>query len=269
MHTSTLNDDQRLQQGLAQLAIIEQRPQPFIVTALQDIAPDLAALAIGFVYGEIYPRPGLTLAQRQLATVAALASMGGLEPQLKFHLAGALNVGCTAAELVELMIHLTIYAGFPAALNGISALRAVLVESGEMPPVCEAPAPPETDRYALGLAKLRHIDGAAGERVLDALRDIAPDLGRYIIEFAFGEIYARPGLDLLSRELVTVAALTALGSATPQLKVHMHGFLNVGGTLLQIREIILHLAAYAGFPRAINAALAAKDVLAERAQAGH
>ena len=59
-----------------------------------------------------------------------------------------------------------------------------------------------------------------------ALRDIAPDLGRYIIEFAFGDLYSRPGLDLRSREIATVAALTVMGNAAPQLKVHIHAALN-------------------------------------------
>jgi 4-carboxymuconolactone decarboxylase len=97
---------------------------------------------------------------------------------------------------------------------------------------------------------------------------VSPDLGRFIVEFAFGDIYTRPGMDLLSRELVTVAALTAMGSATPQLKVHMNGFLNVGGTTVQLVEIVTHMAAYAGFPRAINGAVAARDVLAQRAAEG-
>lgn len=76
--------------------------------ALRDVSPDLASLAITFVYGDLYSRAGLTLQQRQLATVAALAAMGGLTPQLKFHIAGALNVGCTPAQTVELMIHLVV-----------------------------------------------------------------------------------------------------------------------------------------------------------------
>ena len=109
----------------------------------------------------------------------------------------------------------------------------------------------------------------AGEQVIASLGDIAPDLGRFIIEFAFGDVYRRPGLDLFSRELITVAALAAMGSATPQLKVHMHGFLNVGGTIRQLVETVIHLSAYAGFPRAINAAMAAKDVLADRDRSAH
>lgn len=67
----------------------------------------------------------------------------------------------------------------------------------------------QSDRYQQGLAKLAEIDGQAGQQVVAALADIAPDLARYLIEFPFGDIYSRPGLDLQSRELATIAALTA------------------------------------------------------------
>jgi len=120
------------------------------------------------------------------------------------------------------------------------------------------------DRFERGLAKLREIDGEAGERVIEALKDIAPDLARYMIEFPFGDIYQRPGLDLRSREIATVAALTALGTAQPQLKVHIHGALNVGCTRTEIVEIVIQMAVYAGFPAALNGMFAAKEVFAER-----
>lgn len=251
--------------GLHYLAMIEGAQHPSIVESLGDIAPDLAGLTISFAYGEVYSRPGLDLRQRQLVTVAALASMGGAEPQLKFHIAGALNVGASPEEVVELMMHLAVYAGFPAALNGVFAAKAVFSEKGIVANTSRVAQ--GTARYDDGLASLRKIDGAAGEHVIDSLREIAPDLGRFIIEFGFGDIYTRPGLDLLSRELASVAALAAMGSATPQLKVHMHGLLNVGGTREQLVEVVTQIAVYAGFPRAINAALAAKDVLAARADA--
>ena len=98
---------------------------------------------------------------------------------------------------------------------------------------------PETQpRYLQGLAKLREIDGHAGERVVASLADIAPDFARYLIEFPFGDIYSRPGLDLRSREIAVVTALTALGNATPQLKVHLQAALNVGVTREEIVEVL-------------------------------
>ena len=118
-------------------------------------------------------------------------------------------------------------------------------------------------RYDRGLRKLSEIDGQAGERVIESLSDIAPDFARYLIEFPFGDIYSRPGLDLKYREIATVAALTALGNAQPQLKVHIRAALNVGCSMTEILEVIMQMAVYAGFPAALNGLFAAKEVLAE------
>jgi 4-carboxymuconolactone decarboxylase len=98
--------------------------------------------------------------------------------------------------------------------------------------------------------------------VVESLADISPDLGRYIVEFGFGDIYNRPGLTLREREIATIAALTALGNATPQLKVHIHAGLHVGLTRQEITETILQTAVYAGFPAALNGMFAAKEVFA-------
>lgn len=120
------------------------------------------------------------------------------------------------------------------------------------------------DRYQRGLARLGEIDGAAGEAVIASLADIAPDLGHYIIEFGFGDVYSRPGLDLKTRELATVAALTAMGNARPQLEVHIAAALNVGATRPEIVEIIIQMALYAGFPASLNAITALRTVLETR-----
>lgn len=119
-------------------------------------------------------------------------------------------------------------------------------------------------RYESGLKKLQEIDGSAGQKVIDSLQTIAPDLARYVIEFPFGDIYQRPGLDLKTRELITVAALTALGSCKPQLDVHINGALNVGCTPQEIIETIIQMAVYAGFPASLNGMLTAKDVFLTR-----
>ncbi len=123
------------------------------------------------------------------------------------------------------------------------------------------------DRYARGAQALAEIDGHAGQRVIDSLADIAPDFARYLIEFPFGDIYTRPGLDLRAREIATIAALTALGTATAQLKVHIGAGLNVGLSRAEIVETIIQMAVYAGFPAALNGLFAAKEVFAERDQA--
>ena len=121
----------------------------------------------------------------------------------------------------------------------------------------------QNERYARGLAKLQEIDGQAGEKVVASLAGIAPDFARYLIEFPFGDIYSRPGLDLRAREIAVVAALTALGNAAPQLKVHIQGALNVGVSRQEVVETIMQMAVYAGFPAALNGLFAAQEVFAE------
>ena len=120
-----------------------------------------------------------------------------------------------------------------------------------------------SERFERGLRKLKEIDGEQGDRVVAALQDIAPDFATYIVEFPFGDIYCRPGLDLKTREIATVAALTAMGTAPAQLKVHIHGALNVGCTQQEVIEIIMQMAVYAGFPAALNGLAAAKEVFAD------
>ncbi|WP_211466711.1 carboxymuconolactone decarboxylase family protein [Collimonas silvisoli] len=121
----------------------------------------------------------------------------------------------------------------------------------------------EQNIYERGLQRLKEVDDIAGEKVIDSLADISPDLGRYVIEFGFGQIYSRPGLSLQQRELATVAALTAMGTAQPQLKVHLAAALNVGLSRREITETIIQMALYAGFPAALNGMFAAKEVFAE------
>ncbi len=122
----------------------------------------------------------------------------------------------------------------------------------------------KSKRFEIGWEKLAEIDGKQGEKVIESLKEIAPDFADLLIEFPFGDVYSRPGLDLKSREIATVAALTAMGNARPQLKVHINGALNVGCTHQEIIEIMIQMAVYAGFPSALNGLFAAKEVFDER-----
>ena len=121
-----------------------------------------------------------------------------------------------------------------------------------------------SERYQRGWDMLKTIDGEAGERVIASLQDLAPDLARYVIEFGFGDVYSRGVLTLKEREIATVAALAALGTAQPQLKVHLHGALNVGCSREELVELLIQMAVYAGFPAALNGVFALQQVLAER-----
>jgi 4-carboxymuconolactone decarboxylase len=124
------------------------------------------------------------------------------------------------------------------------------------------------DRYQRGKDILLNINPDGIKRINEELKGIAPDLARFVVEVPYGDIYSRPGLDLKTRELVTVSALTALGNCAPQLRSHINGALNAGCTRQELIEVIIQMAAYAGFPAALNGIYAAKEVFKDRDEKG-
>lgn len=121
----------------------------------------------------------------------------------------------------------------------------------------------QSSRHQRGLERLAAVDGPAGIRVVEALASQFPDFATYMLEYPFGDIYARPALGLREREIATVAALCALGNAAPQLRVHVHAALHVGCTPEQIVEVVMQMSVYAGFPAALNGLAAVREVFAE------
>jgi 4-carboxymuconolactone decarboxylase len=128
----------------------------------------------------------------------------------------------------------------------------------------------QSERYKKGELLLNKIHGAhTGEAIVSALESVCPDLANMTIEWGFGEIVSRNGIDLKTRQLVTVASCVTLGYAQPQLRAHIEGALNVGATKEEIVEVILQVALYAGFAAATNAMLLAKEVFASYSYPDH
>jgi len=126
-------DEGRYARGLKKLEEIDGDAGRKVMESLADIAPDLARYIIEFPFGDVYSRPGLGLREREIATVAALAAMGNAAPQLAVHVHGALNVGVRPAEIIEVVIQMAVYAGFPAALNAMAVVREVFAQRGVEP----------------------------------------------------------------------------------------------------------------------------------------
>ena len=118
------------------------------------------------------------------------------------------------------------------------------------------------NRYKRGLEKIKRIYGQSWN--VGFLDDISPELGRYTVEFLFGDIYNEKKLDARSRQIAIVAALTALGNADIPLKIHINGALNVGCRRQEVVEIMNEMAVYAGFPAAVNGLGIAIEVFKER-----
>lgn len=123
------------------------------------------------------------------------------------------------------------------------------------------------NQYDKGRKMFLDLSGHEGEKLLEALRNASPDLEKITMEFPFGNIYQREGLNIKQRELITIAALTILGNAAPQLKIHVRMALTAGCTKAEITETILQMAVYGGFPCCLNAMIIAAEVFNQPEQA--
>lgn len=118
-------------------------------------------------------------------------------------------------------------------------------------------------RFERGSKKIQELMKNADEGVLKGLGKTAPDLANYVLEFIFGDLYSRSGLDLKTKQMLTITMLATLGNAKPQLAYHIKCGLNIGITRQEIIDIMTHLSGYAGFPAALNGVATAKEVFIE------
>ncbi len=124
-------DDPRMKKALEMLHAIEDKDAAdAVVGVLNELAPDYARATVAYAFGDTYARTRqLALRDREITTIAALAAMGNALPQLKVHIRSGLKVGLTQQEIVEIIGHVGVYAGFPAAANAFFAMKEALSES--------------------------------------------------------------------------------------------------------------------------------------------
>ena len=252
-------DDRRYRNGLAVLKQVGGKDYDILLKRLAGLAPDMARLTVEFGYGDLLSRPGLDLAQRELCTVAALIAPGSVQPQLKYHMHGFLNVGGQPEELVELLILAVALAGFPAAINGIALLREVFGERAIVVAPAVAVAEAQRDRLAAGLDYLERL--GVGPTANVELAADAPELARWSVEFAAGDIMSRRVLSEKQKQLAAISLLAAQGNRTAALRWHLAAARASAVTPGEIVEALMQLTAYAGFPAVLNAFFIASEVL--------
>lgn len=116
-------------QGMRTLHTLHSDAGRQMLERVREVSPDMARLIVECGYGDVWSRPGLSLRDRELVTITALTTAGNALPQLRVHMQAALAVGCTRQEIVEAVIHTTLYAGFPAAMNALLAAGEVFAEA--------------------------------------------------------------------------------------------------------------------------------------------
>ncbi|MFC5470129.1 carboxymuconolactone decarboxylase family protein [Cohnella suwonensis] len=230
-----------------------------VINGLSEVSPHISRYIIEF-FGQLFSRPELTYQQREMVVISALISLGDTPNQLKWHMNFGLKVGILPNEIIEIATHCIPFCGFPRALNAVGVAKQLFAEQNIEVNIEDELLQNVGERRERGLAKLQEIDGKHGEAVADSLADIAPLLAEQIIEFAFGEIYSRPGLNPIQRQLVTLGALTAQGGCEPQLHVHLNAAIRVGLTRQETIEALLQCSPYTGFPKVLNAIKVAKEI---------
>ncbi|MET3544701.1 4-carboxymuconolactone decarboxylase [Paenibacillus favisporus] len=224
--------------------------------------PDFQDILSRFIFGEVFHQGSLDDKMRELITLVVLTTNQTL-PQLKAHVHAALNVGLTPIEIKEAVYQCAPYVGFPKTLNAVTEVNDVFKARNIALPLESQQQVEEETRLDKGLAVQVDIFGD----IITKNRENSPinqkHIQDYLSAFCFGDFYTRGGLDLKTRELLTLSIISALGGADHQVKAHVQGNLNVGNDKETMITAITHCLPYMGFPRTLNALSCINDIIPE------
>ena len=213
-----------------------------------ELAPDLYRIIDEALFGSIWQRPGMKTEHREMSTLTVLTVLQK-DNQLRRHTGNALNLGLSPEQIIEVFIHAAFYSGVPSALNTLAIAKEVFAERGiDFTParVFDTTETPD-DLYARGAARRRELMGEPSGSALGPVTQAEREFNRLTTEYYWGSVWTRPGLDLESRSICTLSALTALGREGP-LRSHLRGALNIGLAQEQIVEVFIHTTFYCGLP---------------------
>ncbi|MNX54174.1 Carboxymuconolactone decarboxylase family protein [compost metagenome] len=232
------------------------------VSAAQATDPDFQDILSRFIFGEVFYQGDLDDQLRELITLVVLATNQTL-PQLKAHVHAALNIGLTPVEIKEAIYQCAPYLGFPKTLNALTEINEVFKERNIALPLVSQKQVEEDHRLDKGLAVQVEIFGDIIKKNRESAPSNQKHIQDYLSAFCFGDFYTRGGLDLKTRELLTLCVLGALGGAESQVKAHVRGNLNVGNDKETMISAITHCLPYMGFPRTLNTLSCVNEVIPE------
>lgn len=222
--------------------------------------PELMEILRGFIFGDVFGTGVLDDQTRELITVTVLACLQTL-PQLSAHTAAALRVGVPPVQVREAVYQLAPFIGFPRTLNAVATVNGAFRDHGITLPLPAQGTVDDAGRYQRGLAEQEPLYGT---EIKDNLADLPQPfneaLPRFLTEFCFGDFYTRGGLTLAQRELFALCALAAIGDTSAQLGPHGRACLQAGNSKTVITAALVHCFPYVGFPRAVAAIRAVKDL---------
>ena len=227
-------------------------PSPMIST----VAPDLWRMIGESCFGVIWNRPGLTIEQRSMATISVISALRR-DDNLTGHVESGLDVGFTPSEIVEMIIQIFYYVGAPIGTTALAIANKVFVERGltvEPVRVFDKDEDPES-MFERGRAKRLEVLGDIGPASDES---VDQEWDRYLLEYLWGSVWTRPGLDTISRMVCTLSVLP-LVSTNRALRDYIRGARRIGMTEEQVNEIFFHLTFYTGESIARHARVIARE----------
>jgi 4-carboxymuconolactone decarboxylase len=235
---------------------------PGHVSTMAVTDPELIEIFENFAFDEVLRDSKLPIKTRLILQLAAFIASQAVR-EYKAMMAAALNVGVTPVEVKEVLYQAVPYVGIAKTYDFIQATNDVLTERGvELPLLSQSTIKPDT-RMEKGLAVQKQI---IGEDVVEKLYASSPQdqmhIQRLLSAHCFGDHYTRNGLDIPTRELVTLSFLVALGRCDPQVKGHVMANLHVGNDRALLIDVVTQLLPFIGYPRALTALRAISETTA-------
>ena len=214
--------------------------------------PELLAILQNEIFGEVFATGVLDDKTRELITVTAIAALGQL-PQLKAHVAAALNAGNTPLEVREAVYSCALYIGWPRTLNAVGAMDEAFEARGISLPLEDAATVDVEGREAAGAAVQTTLYGDEVKAVFSKLPGVFGEFVPHLLTAdCFGYFGTRSGLDGKTREMLSVIVLAATGALT-QLKAHLSGAMKAGNSRLELTAALVQALPYIGIPNAFSA----------------
>lgn len=234
------------------------------VSTLANTDPELIEYFDNFAFGDVQRDAPLETRTRVMATLSALIAVGALS-EYRVMVGAALRIGITPIQVKEIVYQAVPYVGMGRVFDFLHATNDEFTARGiDLPLPGQSTTTPDT-RMERGLAVQSEI---IGDDAVTSLYENAPDdeqhIQRYLSANCFGDHYTRTGLDVPTRELLTLAMLIALGGADPQVGGHVAANVRVGNARATLVAVVTQLLPYVGYPRTLNA-LRAIDEHAPRA----
>ncbi|PZG06580.1 carboxymuconolactone decarboxylase family protein [Nonomuraea aridisoli] len=223
--------------------------------------------------------PALSMMDRELATVAALAAIGDKgSSQLPAHMHAALAAGATRQMIVEGLATISQASGTPTAVNAIAVAAKVFAERDEKNLGSDAervwvegdaPGGDVQERWERSQGTIAEVYPAGPtDETYTAVNNLAPHFWRDVVSVFYNDLFLHPGTSIKYRELFIMSTYAAVNSTPLQIIWHTNGALNTGWTRQEVAEIFTHLALNIGITNAMTALRYGKHVFDQRDERG-